>query len=169
MPDASRSYLIKVAGLTLIAMLITACGLFSSLMATETPVPTETPTPTETPLPTATATATRRPTNTPRPRLPTRTPTEDPSRCRHWTEITVSDAGDSLCVWGEIHGAWWDSNQGAFFITFSGEANSFYVVSYGWYFEVDAGDCVEAHGRIDSIGNSPVMVVEAYNDLYYCH
>ena len=169
MPNASRRRLIQIAGLALILLLITACGFTDSLFATETPVPTETPTPTETPLPTATATATRRPTNTPRPRLPTRTPTEDPSRCRHWTEITVSDVGDSRCVWGEIHGAWWDSNQGAFFITFSGEANSFYIVSYGWLFYVDSGDCVEANGRIDSIGNSPVMVVEAYNDLYFCH
>jgi hypothetical protein len=80
----------------------------------------------------------------------------------------MEDVGSILCVYGSVHSAWWDSSQNAYFITFSREANSYYIVIYGWSVkDLHPGDCVLSTGEIGHLGNSPVMTVDAY-DLYQC-
>lgn len=80
----------------------------------------------------------------------------------------MADVGSNLCVYGNVRSAWWDSSQNAYFITFSNEAGSYYIVIYGWSVkELNPGDCVMSTGDIGHLGNSPVMTVDAY-DLYHC-
>jgi len=118
--------------------------------------------PTERAEPTAMPTVTRRPT---RPN-PTRTPNA-PS-CYGWSDVSITDVGSTMCVQGIIQSEWWDSSQGAYFITFSSSANSYYIVLYGWRItNLTSGDCVRSTAEIRHLGDSPVMIIDAY-ELKHC-
>ncbi len=119
--------------------------------------------PTERVQPTRSPTATRRPSGP----IPTRTPSV--AGCWHWSEITMDDVGRDLCVYGIVQSGWWDSNQGAYFINFSSETGSYYIVLYGWRItDLESGDCVKSSGEIGHLGSSPVMTIDAY-DLFHCY
>jgi hypothetical protein len=102
------------------------------------------------------------------PPTPGPSPTPTPEPCHHWSEVTMEDVGGTLCVFGDVKSAWWDSSQSAYFITFGSEEGSYYIVLYGWsIIDLNPGDCVTSTGEIGHLGNSPVMTIDAY-DLYKC-
>ncbi len=80
----------------------------------------------------------------------------------------MEEVGTTLCVFGDVKSAWWDSSQDAYFITFGSDEGSYYIVLYGWsIIDLNPGDCVTSTGEIGHLGNSPVMTIDAY-DLYKC-
>lgn len=125
-------------------------------LATERPA-TQVPPPTVRP-----RTATPRP-----PPTATRRPTQRPSAtpgCRLATTITLRDQGRRLCVYGNVRT--WYENGPAYIFEFSRARNGFLLVSYDWFWpDLRAGDCVLARGKIESLGDNPVMVI---SDLYHC-
>jgi hypothetical protein len=81
----------------------------------------------------------------------------------------MDDVGRELCVYGDTLSSWWDANQSAYFITFSSETGSYYIVLYGWRItDLNPGDCVKSTGEIGYLGDSPVMTIDAY-DLFHCY
>jgi hypothetical protein len=136
------------------------------------PTPTSTPTSTR---PAATATqvkpsATVAPSRTPTRPRPTDTltpevvvsPTSE-SGCLDVLAITLEDVGETACVEGTILRA--EEHPNGFLIIFSDQKNAFYLVSYDLVWkQADEGLCIRTTGKIQQIGNSPVMVF-GYSNL----
>lgn len=120
-----------------------------------------------------------RPTRTPRPptakpppaptrRVPGRTPTRPRATstpdCLSATLVRLRHVGMELCVYGEVWSVY-ESGE-AFIVEFSDKSNALYLLSYDYYWpDMRPGDCVLAEGKIEQLGDNPVMVVQ---DLYLC-
>lgn len=90
------------------------------------------------------------------------------TQCYSWDQISLTDVGKTLCVYGIVKTARIDESQKAFFMIFGTEPSDFYMVTYdGWYWEDVQNQCVGAEGEIMEIGQAPVMVVDPY-ELYDC-
>ena len=53
-----------------------------------------------------------------------------------------------------------------FYITFGAGNGNFYMVSYNYSYKGLDGNCVRANGKIEVIGNTPMMIVN--DNLYSC-
>ena len=93
------------------------------------------------------------------------TPTRD---CEHWMNITLADKGRTLCVTGTVVSAYSDTSGPVpiFYIAFAKGGGNFYMISYNGYYNSLDGNCVRARGKIDVIGNTPVMIIN--DSLNYC-
>jgi hypothetical protein len=97
------------------------------------------------------------------------TPLSRIAGCRDAASITLSDVGRTLCVWGNVGAAYWDAQQGAFFVEFTQRTGDFYILSYGGgWTDIGRGQCVYARHEIERLGPSPVMVLDPADPLYMC-
>lgn len=141
------------------AFLLLACRVFTGpdpAVPTDLPPSTSAPNPTATnpPLPTDTAqpTSTLGPTDTP-----------EPPSCYHWDEITVSMAGDWVCVYGTAY-----SHVGQRRIDFSPQSNTFFVIDSVYYYpNLSAGSCIVAEGTIE-IFDGKIPFITLRDGLYKC-
>ncbi len=145
-----------------------------------TPTATQTPrsiTVTASPVratPTLTSSPTLKPTRTPlrvlqvtsTPNAPAITASATPasaSDCREALSITLADIGKTMCVRGIVKEL--ISNPTNFMVVFSAARGAFYWVSYDLVWtkgEVD--QCYQVDGKINQIGNSP-MLIFGYKNL----
>jgi len=138
------------------------------------PTPTATSVmPSDTPSHSATTPPLSSPSILPTPTEAEPTPTELPTYsggvpCVDALSITPEDAGQTLCITGEVYRA--EKNQdGVFMITFSKEWGNFYLLSYNrvWK-EAQAGVCIQATGKIEMLGTIPVIAFGYQNELSLC-
>jgi hypothetical protein len=91
------------------------------------------------------------------------TPIPTVPECRQATSITLSDVGQTLCVQGVVLET--ITNPTNFMVIFSNKQWAFYWVSYDLVWsKVEKNTCYQTHGKIEQIGNSPVLVFN-YNNL----
>lgn len=133
------------------------------------------PTETQALLASSTATATRIPTftkvvtisiptETATPEIPTDTPTPD---CYEATTVTADIAGQTVCVQGTVLLSYFQ--EPAYYLIFSNDRVSFYMVSYDQRFDdVMPGDCVRSTGEIQLLLNDPIMVLGPRDVLESC-
>ena len=100
-------------------------------------------------------------------KTPFPTKTKSPNTCQPYRYITLSDVGDTVCVWGIVKKAWYDEQQDAFFMTFSNDPRDLYLIVYGVYYEDVQNHCVQLTGEVKKLGQTPVMTVYDYT-LYNC-
>jgi hypothetical protein len=144
-----------------------------SQIVTQTPIPpTKSPfSPTNTPYPpspTPTLTSTVSPTNTPvvqmlaSPTYLSPTPSPTVVNCRDALSITLADVGQTLCVQGVVIET--ISNPTNFMVIFSNKRSSFYWVSYDvvWS-KAKLKTCYQTIGKIEQIGNAPLLVFNFKN------
>lgn len=120
--------------------------------------------PTQTPSSTPSA----KPTNTPVVQImasPTHlSPTPSPTvvTCREARSITLADMGQMLCVQGVVLET--ISNPTNFMVIFSYERSAFYWVSYDvvWS-QAMLKTCYQTNGKIEQIGNAPLLVFNYKN------
>jgi hypothetical protein len=87
------------------------------------------------------------------------------SNCHLWSTITLADVGNNICVYGSIYNIAWD--QMAYYISFSNKPNSFYILSYDYYFpDVEKNSCIMTTGKIQRLDNSPVLVIKNNTEIY---
>jgi len=104
--------------------------------------------------PLKTATFRPKPSSTVSMALPAR-PTDD--GCMKWNEISISQKGKKVCVYGIVKDAYWGDEQ-RFFITFSNNTTAFRMIVLGGYYYKDVkGECVESTGIIKVYENMPYM------------
>ncbi len=91
------------------------------------------------------------------------------TRCLSPSEIGLHHVGSTLCVKGFVLSAYRDESQHAFFITFERDPSSFYLLSYDFYIpDLKRGACVQIEGKIERLGNSPVIVLKPNHRLWKC-
>ncbi len=91
--------------------------------------------------------------------------------CVSWDSITLDDVGKTLCVYGTVRASWYSENQGAYIITFSEDPEAVYFIMYGnWVYEDGEliGNCVLFESEIAKVYNTPVMYIQADDDIYKC-
>lgn len=101
------------------------------------------------------------------------TPTPTPTPCLHWSKITTSMNGRSICVYGTIYQI--TSSRETFTrIEFTDRPNTFFLYSVNLYFTdettgraLSAGDCVSITGKVDTISNVPYIDIRE-ETLYFC-
>jgi hypothetical protein len=98
-----------------------------------------------------------------------RSPTPRAARCMEPQDLSLANVGQSVCVQGTVLSAYRDAKQSAFFITFSKDVGSFYMLTYGGYYPtVKPGSCVRAEGKVERLGPSPVIVLRPSDPLSTC-
>ena len=153
-----------------IITLSTVTGLSCSISIAwfATPTPTDAPTPTEAPTPTAIPTEIPTPTIIPRAVAATRVRVSPTPSCTPWWDISLASVGARMCVYGDVSRTYDDGE--AYLIAFSSSPDAFYLVSYDVYFpDLGPGDCIRAVGRIDHLGNTPVMTIGWTTQVTDCY
>jgi len=130
------------------------------LEPTQTPEPTRThePSPTVQPITTKIVNVIASPTQIPAsPTQISPTLTATVPGCRDVLSITLADVGHTLCVNGTVIET--ITNPTDFLIIFSNKPGAFYWVSYDLVWsKAELRNCYQITGKIDRIGNSPVLV-----------
>jgi hypothetical protein len=95
-------------------------------------------------------------------------PTQKPNtNCVSWAEVSISDKGRKMCVYGVVRDAYFGEDYKIFYITFSHNVNAFrFIASNGRYFEGVKNKCIEAEGIIKTYGKMPY--IEIVDRLKYC-
>jgi hypothetical protein len=130
----------------------------------------EKPTATPTPLPEKTATrraaATLPPITEPTTTEETQSALDPLKGCVDWSEVSVSDEGEEMCVYGTLK-RWFASGDIPFIALFSEETGTFYFVDRErTYPEYNPGDCLTAEGPIELMrGVRPFIDVKGSLDL----
>jgi hypothetical protein len=89
-----------------------------------------------------------------------------PSDCTPWSNVSLADAGKTMCVYGTVTDTTMIGE--VLYMSFSNRDGDFQFIHYGGnWFEGVENDCSKAEGKIERLGNNPVMVVDD-NSLYYC-
>jgi len=86
--------------------------------------------------------------------IPTKTRVKSPTppnalgiKCRHWSEISLSNKGVTYCVYGTVINTY--NQNSVFYVVFGNSSNDFYFVSYGdYWFEDMKGELCYGYGRI---------------------
>ena len=86
--------------------------------------------------------------------------------CWTWQEA-AQHIGEYGCVEGNVTGV--GDTPNAFFINFSQEQNSFYVVAFDWAWEELTGECLRVSGVISEYKGRPQMIIDSPpTQMYYC-
>lgn len=95
----------------------------------------------------------------PTPTATTLPPTEKVDVCMRWDSISSDDAGTTLCVYGTVVDITFDED--ASYVLIGDLSIGVYFVHYGDGLEnIALGQCIEARGEIELLGQDPVLVVE---------
>ncbi len=134
-----------------------AAPLLAQLLATDVPA-------TATPSPVPTRTLSRAPTLPPVETATTEagiaTEAAGPGGCVSWEQVTIEDAGQEMCVFGEIR-RWFAVEEVPFVAIFSEEAGSFALVDRTGVHPVGPGDCVMGTGVVEIMrGTRPNIDVQ---------
>lgn len=87
------------------------------------------------------------------------------TECISWKEAHLH-VGEETCVTGTVTSTY---NSGkAFFINFSSNRSSFYVVSFDFTWDNLRGECVVVHGEIILYENRPEIIIRDPNQLKSC-
>ena len=90
-----------------------------------------------------------------------------PANCKRWAEISLQNFGQEECVYGFVMDVF--QNDQAYFITFGDGDSDFYFLSYDLYFpDVKKGACIMTTGKIERLGDNPVIVLTRRTKLYNC-
>lgn len=90
-------------------------------------------------------------------------------RCILWSEISLSDLGKTLCVYGTVRRGWYSTQQEAYIVTFSSDSTALYFILYGNKdFEIIDGKCAKVLGKIDRVGETPVIFIPENGYIYKC-
>lgn len=78
--------------------------------------------------------------------------------CTLWSEITDSDVGKTLCVYGKVRNSYYSEQLKAYVITYSADPEALYLIMYGnWYFDSLVGKYAGYTGEIQKIYNTFVI------------
>lgn len=92
----------------------------------------------------------------------TATSTPTTPACREATSITLDDVGKTLCVQGVVLEI--ISQPAYLMVTFSYQKGAFYWVAYDYaWSQGKTGECYQVDGKIERIGNSPMMIFNYKN------
>ena len=143
------------AGLVCVLILL-ACRAVAGVVPTAPAIVTSVPSVTASSVPLPTSTLIPAPTTGP-------TQTPEPPSCYKWDQITVSMAGDFVCVYGTAY-----SHVGQSRIEFSSQPNTFFVIDPVYYYpDLSVGSCVVVKGVIEVFdGRIPFITIR--NGLYKC-
>jgi hypothetical protein len=87
--------------------------------------------------------------------------------CKFWSDITLQEIGQELCVYGTIYNV--NNKDKVFYLTFGNKMGALYLLSYDWVLpDVKVGDCVQVTAKIDRLGNNPVIVLSSKTILNQC-
>lgn len=96
------------------------------------------------------------------------TPTPAPSACTSWRDAPQL-VGSYHCLCGAVVNTYADPNSTAFFIGFSNSPDSFYAVSFEYYWNDLKGQCVQVCGVIDTYRNRPQIIIrDPATQLFAC-
>jgi hypothetical protein len=145
---------------TPLSPVITGTATSEAIRSTSTAVPGSKGT--STPLPSSTALESALP--------PSETTTSLSGSMQHCVpakSISLTELGQTLCVTGNVLRT--EADPGSFLIILEKEENSFYFLSYdrSWD-DLKPGTCVFARGKIQQLGNNPVMVLNYKIPLEFC-
>ena len=96
---------------------------------------------------------------------------ESEEDCVRWDLVSIDDVGRTLCVYGTVRTSWYSENQGAYIITFSEDPEAVYFILYGNLTYEDnelIGNCVMFTSKIAKVYNTPVLYIQADDDIYKC-
>lgn len=85
--------------------------------------------------------------------------------CISWKEAHLH-VGEETCVTGIVTSTYNSGN--AFFMNFSSNRSSFYLVSFDFTWDNLRGECVVAHGKIILYENRPEIIIRDPNQLESC-
>jgi len=89
--------------------------------------------------------------------------------CELWSNITLTDVGKTLCVYGTVRNSFFDSGKNGYFITFSSDPRAVYFVKYGgWDYGNLDGKCAMFTGKVDKVWDSPVLYIKENDALFDC-
>lgn len=90
------------------------------------------------------------------------------NNCVLWSQISLSDVGNTECVYGKVRNSWYSENSQAHIITFSKDSKSIYFIVYGyWTYEDLEGTCVYLTGKISKVNQTPVMYIPEGSSMMY--
>jgi len=72
-----------------------------------------------------------------------------PGNCVHWDQVTESDLGKTMCVYGELKRWWRVSSELPFIAIFSEETGTFAFYDYEEEHNIKSGTCIIATGEIE--------------------
>lgn len=96
----------------------------------------------------------------------------DISICTHWSEITLDEVLEYLCVYGvvdEVEVYDQGYNENPFFIWFGDDRGEFLIRTQNLYEQVQKGTCVVAEGLIGKYKSSPMIFIKLDNHLRKCN
>jgi hypothetical protein len=85
---------------------------------------------------------------------------QTPPACISWRDAGTH-LGTHQCFCGTVVDTYQDSGSTAFFINFSLDRSAFYVVSFDWYREDMAGECIQVCGTVESYEGRPQIVIRS--------
>jgi len=93
-------------------------------------------------------------------------PTSTPS-CSLWSEVTASDQGKTLCVYGVVSKAYWAGGDDIYYLSFSNDTNAFsFIVIRNYFIENAQGRCIMKTGEVKTYGQMPY--IEIGKEFFYC-
>jgi hypothetical protein len=88
-----------------------------------------------------------------------------PNNCIEWSEITASDKGRTLCVYGTVIDAYFGGD--IYYLMFSKDPNAFrFIVLNDYYFKDVKGNCAMATGVVKTYNKMPY--IEVPDKLSHC-